>query len=196
MRESSPYLKYSMPELPHIHEYHYGKEERAPCLPHSEDYWFFFYSLYVLNNLLLTNFPSLVLYKHCQDDDINQKLLERIPRKLCCEVNNNPWVVLVDNIERLDAEGTSISMHTIQHCFPCRNMNGVHGYRPQRTSLHNPCHLAARLKIVKTHMDKESDFWELKLLWMDKTKLEYLRHNNVLTFWRKKKRGFSADRYQ
>ena len=50
----------------------------------------FFYSLYVLNNLLLTNFPSLVLYKHCQDDDINQKLLERIPRKLCCEVNNNP----------------------------------------------------------------------------------------------------------
>lgn len=115
-----------------------------------------------------------------------QKVSVRNVRKLCREVNTNPRVVLADIAERLHAEGTLVSNRTIQRCL---NKNGLNGYRPRRTPLHKPCHVSARLKFAKAHLDKEKVFWE-RVLWSDETKIELFGHNNTKKIWRKKGEAF------
>lgn len=55
------------------------------------------------------------------------KLSSRTARKLCRDVNTNPRVVLDDIVDKLGAEGTSVSKRTVQRCL---NKNGLHGHRP------------------------------------------------------------------
>ena len=115
-----------------------------------------------------------------------QKLSPRTARKLCREVNINPRLVLKDIAETLQAEGTSVSKRTIQRCL---YKNGLHGYRPRRTPLHKPKHVAARLNFAKVHLDKEASFWD-RVLWSDETKIELFGQNDVKKIWRKKGEAF------
>lgn len=114
------------------------------------------------------------------------KLSVRTERKLCREVNINPRVKLDVIVEKLAAEGTSVSKRTIQRCL---NKNGLHSRRPRRTPLHKPCHVAARLNFARGHLDKEEVFWD-RVLWSDETKIELFGHNDVKRIWRKNGEAF------
>lgn len=110
------------------------------------------------------------------------KMSPRTVRKLCRDVNINPRIVLKDVAKELDTKGISVSTRTLQRCL---NANNLKGYRPRRTPLHKPCHLAARLKFAKSFIDKGNDYWQ-RVLWSDETKIELFGHNNTQKIWRKK----------
>ena len=83
--------------------------------------------------------------------------------------------------EDLRSSGCSVTKRTISNEML---RNGLKSRRPKKTLFLLKQHRDARSKFVRQHKEKKISFWE-RVLWTDRTKIEFFGHNYRNHVWRK-----------
>ncbi|XP_071482659.1 uncharacterized protein [Diadema antillarum] len=106
------------------------------------------------------------------------KMSSKLVRKLCQEVNNNPWTRTKALLETLDQAGAKVSRSTIKRVL---HRGGLYGCSPSKTLSPWKKHLEARLvTFARGHLKQDPSLWSA-ILWSDEVKLELFGHRDAMS---------------